>query len=150
MANIMNMVNGKPIEDASVIANAVRYDVEQIRSEEEKARARANIGIEGGGGVFFVPVTFEIDDNTGNTIGATLGKTAGEIIEAAKTMQILLVDEHDEQAAEHYRTVFIPQQYGYDYFEGAYFRFFMTAVIVESIRFTANSADDYPSWSSNG
>ena len=44
MINRMNRVNGRLEEDTSPLASAVRYDADQIRSEEEKAQARANMG----------------------------------------------------------------------------------------------------------
>jgi len=44
MINRMNRVNGRLEEDTSPLASAVRYDADQVRSEEEKAQARANMG----------------------------------------------------------------------------------------------------------
>lgn len=44
MINRMNRVNGRLEEDTSPLASAVRYDADQIRSEDEKAQARANMG----------------------------------------------------------------------------------------------------------
>lgn len=44
MINRMNRVGSRVEEDTSILASAVRYDADQIRSDEEKAQARANIG----------------------------------------------------------------------------------------------------------
>lgn len=159
MANINDRINGQEFESASPLAHAVRYDRAQVKTEEQKKQARENIGCfceaggggggssGGGGGLFFVPITIEEDDSTGYTISVTLGKTAGEIIEATKTMQILLVDEFDDQAGYNRRGVFIPPKYGY-LADGDSFGFYMTVMInEESFVLEADSADAYPSWS---
>lgn len=44
MINRMNRVGSRVEEDTSILASAVRYDADQIRSDEEKAQARANMG----------------------------------------------------------------------------------------------------------
>lgn len=95
MSNIMNKVNGKPIEDASAIANAVRYDVEQIRNEEEKALARQNIGCfceaGGGGGGSSGGETLVVEIEPTDT-GAKFNKTAKEVFDACKTSNVVFVE----------------------------------------------------------
>ena len=136
MANIMNMVNGKQIEDASVIANAVRYDMEQIRSEEEKARARANIGIEGsggGGGALMV----NANKDGGFTV---LDKTWQEIYDAAQTGPVIIKGDQSSGGITEMAFSLVT---GTSIYDGDYY-VLGTGANNSTTMYTAVSTDGYP------
>lgn len=134
MSSRMNMINGRPTEDASDLAVAVRYDVEQIRSEEEKARARANIGITGsgggsGGGVALVVHMTQSDGDYEHVID----KTYSEVVEAAKTGLVVLIDEVEHPGSVAHFNSAGPNNYGSGYSIG-----------FGDYYLSADSVDDYP------
>lgn len=95
--NIQDLVNGRVDENVSEVSSAVRYDRIQIRSEEEKALARQNIGCfceagggggsSSGGGAFVVNRNYDETDTV-----ITLDKTAAEIFEAVKNGLVIVGD----------------------------------------------------------